>query len=95
VCAEIARIRIGLLAEHIGLDRDEVADCFNKAGALIACIEQLRGQRRTRVPFVPERPNEIENAIACTEVLDPEAPNEIFEPRVRPGLLARLERSSR
>ena len=95
VCQEVARIRTGLLAEHLGKERDEVAACFNKTKSLIGCIEGLRGQGRTLVPFEPEEPNETESAVAKSELLDPEAPDGLFEPRVRPGLMARLGRRRR
>jgi phospholipase D1/2 len=95
VCGEVARIRTGLFAEHLGKSREEVADCFAKAGSLIGCIEALRGEERSLVPLVPKPPNKAERAIAESELLDPEAPDELFEPRVRPGLLARLGRRRR
>ena len=86
----IASLRTDLLAEHLGLDPKDVADCFAETKSLIACIERLRGTGRTLVPLVPEEPNALESRMARSEILDPEGPDGLFEPRARPGLLSRL-----
>lgn len=91
-CRKIKEIRVDLLAEHLGREPAAVARCLEEAGSMIAAIEQLRGHGRTLVPFEPPEPNAVGEAIATSELLDPEAPNEIFEPRGRPGLLAGLVR---
>ena len=89
----IARIRSDLMAEHLGVRCEEVAQAVARHGTLVGAIEALRGEGRTLVPFVPEKPNELEKALAKGQILDPEAPNELFEPRTaRPGLLSRLRR---
>ncbi len=89
----IARLRCGLMAEHLGREAEDVAGCFAETGSVLATIERLRGHGRTLVPFVPEEPNAAERAIALSQLLDPEAPNELFDPRAaRPGLLSRLRR---
>ncbi|HEY0625375.1 MAG TPA: phospholipase D-like domain-containing protein [Allosphingosinicella sp.] len=87
----IAALRADLLAEHLGKTLEKVQACFEKTGSLIGCIEEMRGRGRTLLPFKPEKPNLVEKAVSRSELLDPEAPNEIFEPRTaRPGLLSRL-----
>jgi phosphatidylserine/phosphatidylglycerophosphate/cardiolipin synthase-like enzyme len=86
----IASLRTDLLAEHLGLEPRQVADCFAETKSLIACIERLRGSGRTLVPLVPEEPNGLESRMARSEFLDPEGPDELFERRARPGLLSRL-----
>ena len=88
----IAEIRTDLLAEHFGIEPGEVAACFGETGSLIACIDRLRGKGRSLVPLEPEEPAEIEKSLAASEVLDPEAADELFERRARPGLLSRLGR---
>ena len=92
---KIASRRIDMLAEHLGKEAAEVAACFNKAQSLIGCIEAMRGSGRTLLPFEPEEPNRLEKKLAKSEALDPEAPDELFESRARPGLLSRLGTRSR
>jgi phosphatidylserine/phosphatidylglycerophosphate/cardiolipin synthase-like enzyme len=86
----IAQIRTDLLAEHFGVEPDRVARCFDETRSLIACIEAMRGDGRTLVPLDPEEPSEAEKKLARSELLDPEAADELFEKRARPGLLSRL-----
>ena len=96
VQATVARLRNELMAEHLGKEAEEVAACFAETGSVLWTIERLRGSGRTLVPFVPEEPNAAERAIALSQLLDPEAPNELFDPRVaRPGLLSRLKKRRR
>lgn len=90
VQAEIATILCDLLAEHLGLECEAVERCFAETGSLMACVERLRGGGgRTLVPLEPEAPA-IGKALADSELLDPEGPHGLFEPRARPGLLSRL-----
>jgi phospholipase D1/2 len=91
----IAKLRIDLLAEHLGKEAAEVERCFGETDSLIGCIETMRGSGRTLVPFEPEKPNKLEKKLAKSEVLDPEGPGELFERRARPGLLSGLGRRGR
>jgi phospholipase D1/2 len=90
--ATVAAIRSDLLAEHLGATPAEVQACFEKAGSLIGCIEALRGEGRTLEPLPLGDPNKLEKALAETEIFDPEAGDQLFEARARPGLLSRLKR---
>ena len=90
--ATIAELRTDVLAEHLGAEPAQVAGCFAEAGSLIACIERMRGKGRTFVPLEPEEPSGAEKMLAQSELLDPEAADELFEKRARPGLLSRLRR---
>ena len=83
----IARLRCDMLGEHLGMEAAEVEQCFNETDSLIGCIEALRGEGRTLLPFEPEEPNKLEKKLARSEVLDPEAADQLFEARARPGLL--------
>jgi phospholipase D1/2 len=91
----IAKVRSDLLAEHLGREAAEVFRACEQTGSLIATIEKLRGKGRTLVPFDPDEPKAVEKAIAKSELFDPEAPDEMFEPRARPGLLSRLKTGRR
>jgi phosphatidylserine/phosphatidylglycerophosphate/cardiolipin synthase-like enzyme len=88
----IEEVRSDLLAEHLGVEREHVAQACKESGSLIASIEKLRGGGRTLCSFVAPEPGELKGAIARSELLDPEAAEELFEPRARPGLLRRLGR---
>ncbi|HUE71115.1 MAG TPA: phospholipase D-like domain-containing protein [Pirellulaceae bacterium] len=89
---EIPRIRESLLAEHLGVPAEQVRREFGRSNSLIATIEALRGVSRTLVPFVPDEPNAIEEAIPLNELLDPESDSDCFEPLARPTLSATLKR---
>ena len=86
----IAKLRSELMAEHLGVELQVVEECFADTGSLIETIERLRGSGRTLLPFEPPRPNKAKRAMARSEAMDPEAPDELFEPSARPGLLSRL-----
>ena len=88
----IASIRCDMLAEHLGVSREEVDANLRESGSLIRTIDQLRGSGRTLAPFEPPPISAAQRMLAESELLDPEAPNELFEPRVRPGLLSGLRR---
>jgi phospholipase D1/2 len=92
----IGELRCDMIAEHLGVERHEVAGCVEETGSLIGAIEKLRGRGRTLVPFDPPEPGPAEKAIARSQLLDPEAPNELFDPKAaRPGLLSRLRKRQR
>ncbi len=86
----IAELRSDLMAEHLGVEPAEVVRCFACTDSLIATNEALRGSGRTLVPFEPAEPSPVQRKLSESEVLDPEAPDELFEPRARPGLLSHL-----
>ena len=89
----IAARRVDLLCEHLGLSVDTFAAKFAETGSLIHTIEAFSGgEGRGLVPFIPERPNAVERALAESQALDPESAGEQFEPMARPGLLSRLRR---
>ncbi len=86
----IAAIRDGLIAEHLDCDVAEVSARL-AAGSMIAAIEALRGSGKTLIPYEVPDLTAIETWLADNEVLDPEGPEEMFEPlSKRGGLLRRL-----
>jgi phosphatidylserine/phosphatidylglycerophosphate/cardiolipin synthase-like enzyme len=90
----IRELRTGLLAEHLGVAPDRVEACFAETGALIATIERLAGPGRSLRRYAPPDLNAVERYLADNEVLDPENPDDTFEPIARrSGLLRRLRRT--
>lgn len=86
----IRAIREGLMAEHLGRSPEAVAAAFAQTGSLIETVERLRGAGRSLRPYAPPALSEIEKALADNEALDPESPDELFEPLSGGGLLRRL-----
>jgi phosphatidylserine/phosphatidylglycerophosphate/cardiolipin synthase-like enzyme len=94
--ARILAIRDELLAEHLGVSPVDVSARIAETGSLIAAIESLRGTGKTLAPFKPPRLGRFRTFLAEKEVLDPESPEEMFEPLdKRPGLLSGLGRRYR
>jgi phospholipase D1/2 len=91
----IANLRADLLAEHLAATPDELAACCEETGSLIATIERFRGDGRTLIPFDPPEPSGLGLWVAENELLDPEAPGELFEARARPKLLSGLRKLGR
>ena len=78
--APIARLRIALLAEHCGMDRDTVAKALANHGSMIKLIETAPRDRKQLDPFVLRPLTDAEKAVADNALLDPERPGELFEP---------------
>lgn len=92
----IAAIRTRLMAEHLGVEPEAIVRLMTENGdSIIAVIEQVRGKGKTLVPFEPPPLNEIEKKLADNEVLDPESPDEMFEPYAQRGLFRRWSRHMR
>ncbi|KAB0677176.1 phospholipase D-like domain-containing protein [Aureimonas leprariae] len=87
---EIAAIRDGLMAEHLGTSIEAVREAIEKAGSLIEAVETLRGDGRSLRPYEVPDLGTVEKWLADNEVLDPEGPEEMFEPFSRRGLFRRL-----
>ena len=88
--AKIGSLRSRLMAEHLGVEPDEVERAFAETGSLIATVERLRGAGRTLRPYRPPELSAVEETIADNEILDPEGPDEMFEPLAKRGLFRRL-----
>jgi phosphatidylserine/phosphatidylglycerophosphate/cardiolipin synthase-like enzyme len=86
----IEGIRCDLMAEHLGTDVETVRRTLADSGSLIATVERLHGPGRSLKLFVPPEQNALEKKIAESQSLDPERPEELFEPLTRSKLLRRL-----
>lgn len=82
----IAAIRDGLIAEHLGVEPEEITRHLARTGSLIRTIEELRGRGRTLIPYELPELNAAEEWLADNEILDPEGPDVIFEPLGKRGL---------
>ncbi|QNA84665.1 phospholipase [Sphingomonas sp. So64.6b] len=86
----VRAIRDGLIAEHLGLEIDEVMAAIDQTGSLIEAIERLRGPGKTLLPYEVPDLGEVEKWLADNEVFDPEGPSEMFEVSAKRGLFRRL-----
>ena len=76
----ITRLRHALLAEHCGIDADQVPGLLAQHGSMIAMIESQNSTGKRLQPFVLRPLTDAEKTIADSALLDPERPDEIFEP---------------
>ena len=92
----IAEIRHSLLAEHLGLKEDDLPSLLDNHGSMRALIEScgcLDGRHLRR--YWPPELGEVESALAESELLDPESPDEMFEPFSKRGLFRKGGRLAR
>ncbi|HSD99971.1 MAG TPA: VTT domain-containing protein [Burkholderiales bacterium] len=72
----IRALRHRLLAEHLGVKAEAVADREREGGAMLAAIDALRGEGRTLKELEPEVSEDIDEWAPEGDVLDPERPVE-------------------
>jgi len=89
-CKRITTIRNELLAEHLGVEGDLIAARVAENGSLIATIEAVRGRGKTLQPYALPALTEAEKLLVDNEVLDPEGPEEMFEPLTKRSLFRKL-----
>jgi phosphatidylserine/phosphatidylglycerophosphate/cardiolipin synthase-like enzyme len=92
----IAALRHSLLAEHLGLNPDEVAGLLERHGSMRALIENENhplGRHLRR--YHPPELSEAERKLAESQVLDPEHPDDMFEPFAKGGLFRKGTRLAR
>ena len=93
---QIARLRYSLLAEHCGIEEDEVPNLIARHGSMAAMIEALGRERsRTLRRFDLPELNEVQEKLADSQLLDPEKPDELFEPFSKGGLFPKRSRLRR
>ncbi|MFM5949406.1 MAG: phospholipase D-like domain-containing protein [Novosphingobium sp.] len=86
----IRRIRIALLAEHTGLEREKVEQELARHGSMLDLIENAPRDGKRLDPFVLRPLTDAEKAVADNALFDPERPEELFEPfSARRGLFRR------
>ena len=80
-------LRYRLLAEHLHCDAAEIEAAEKECGSMIGAVERLRGHDgKTLVPLPMEEVGEVEAIIADNELLDPQRPENMFEPMGKHGL---------
>jgi uncharacterized membrane protein YdjX (TVP38/TMEM64 family)/phosphatidylserine/phosphatidylglycerophosphate/cardiolipin synthase-like enzyme len=72
----IISFRNRLLAEHLGISEEKVAEANAESGSLIEAVESLRSGDRTLIPLKDEVDKTIEQLLPESELLDPEKPIE-------------------
>ncbi len=86
VRAAVTAVRDGLLAEHLGVAPETLADALQQQGSLAQAIEALRrSEGRTLRPLECDEINIAEALLAETELLDPERPSKA-ETRLKHGI---------
>ncbi|VWX51236.1 phospholipase D-like domain-containing protein [Novosphingobium sp. 9U] len=86
---KITALRHSLIAEHCGIDEDQVAALIEEHGSMAAMMLAMpRDGKHVRPLELPEL-NDAEKALADSTLLDPERPGELFEPIDRKGLFRR------
>ena len=83
----IKALRHSLIAEHCGIDEDAIGDILDNAKSMTEVIEEFgrRHGRQLRRFQIPEL-NEVEETLAGSQLLDPERPDDMFEPFASGGL---------
>ncbi|MXP13895.1 phospholipase [Altererythrobacter confluentis] len=83
----VARLRYSLLAEHCGLEEEEVPQLIARHGGMAAMIEHLGLERgRTLRRYELPELNSVQETLAESSILDPEKPEDMFEPYAKGGL---------
>ena len=83
----IASFRDRLLAEHLGVSGEKVAEAVREHGSLILAIESLQEGERTLVPLEGVIDQKIDQWVPESELLDPEKPlepEEFFDYFIQP-----------
>ena len=92
----IAALRHSLLAEHCGLDPEEVPELLEKHGSMACLIDHACTEGgRNLVRYHPPELNDVEQKLAESALLDPEDPEDMFEPFAKGGLFREGSRLAR
>ncbi|MCL4065834.1 phospholipase D-like domain-containing protein [Pseudomonas sp. GX19020] len=89
---EITSLRDDLLAEHLGVEPQDIAAAIQETGSLISAINALRGTGRSLVPYEIPELSGFEEWLAENEILDPNGPEEMFEGTTKRGIFKGWER---
>jgi phosphatidylserine/phosphatidylglycerophosphate/cardiolipin synthase-like enzyme len=92
----IVALRDDLIAEHLGVEPAEASRAIEEHGSLIGAIDSLReaAQGRTLRAYEPPELTQVGAFLAENELLDPNGPEQTFEPLAERNLFRRLRRPS-
>lgn len=76
---EIQKLRDKLLAEHLNVKPEQIAQRYEECGSLLQVIEEFRGPGRSLEWLDMTKPSELDQYIAENELLDPMSPDQMFE----------------
>ena len=65
-------LRNTLLAEHLGVDVEQIAEATANGGSLLAAVERFRGPGRSLRPFEPGTVDGEDSVLAESSLADPE-----------------------
>ncbi|MDO4683921.1 MAG: phospholipase D-like domain-containing protein [Lautropia sp.] len=76
----IRHIRDDLIAEHLGVSVEAVVQAHEQHGSMIQAIEALRRPGKSLAPYDIPDLSATEEWLADNQILDPEGPDDMFEP---------------
>ena len=92
----ITSIRHSLLAEHLGLDESKMPELLERHGSMRALIDaSITESGRNLLEYLPPDLNDVEETVAESGMLDPEDPDDLFEPFAKGGLFRKGSRLAR
>ena len=92
----IAALRHSLLGEHCGIDENEVGELLSRHGSMAALIDHSQGEGgRNLRRYHPPELNDVQKGLADSALLDPEDPDDMFEPFANGGLFRKGSRLKR
>ena len=92
----IRSIRYSLLAEHCGLKEEDIGEHLSRHGSMAAMIDHsITESGRNLLRYQPPDLNGAEETLAQSTLLDPEDPDDMFEPFAKGGLLRKGSRLHR
>lgn len=89
-CDGIKALRASLIAEHIGIPPERVTQLLGAGTSMRDIIAGEKGNGPTLELLDLPQLDEAEKAVAENAALDPEHPEDLFEPFSSPGLFARV-----
>lgn len=92
----IKRLRISLLAEHCGVTIDEMRELLDTHKSMAIAIDHCAGDGPRRLlRYHPPDLGDLEESLANSQLLDPERPDDLFEPFAKGGLFRKGSRLAR